>query len=90
MPRKASAIVVNGEAAVREARTKWRTRQVLDAATRLMERSGFHAMSIQALADAADVSVGLIYQYLGNKEDVLKAVVVDILDSYRDQVPTAI
>jgi AcrR family transcriptional regulator len=90
MPRKANAIVIDGEAAVREARTKWRVRQVLDAATRLMERSGSHAMSIQALADAADVSVGLIYQYLGNKEDVLKAVVVDILDSYRDQVPTAI
>jgi AcrR family transcriptional regulator len=55
-----------------------------------MGKSGFHAMSIQALADAADVSVGLIYQYFGNKEDVLKAVIVDILDSYRDEVPIAI
>jgi AcrR family transcriptional regulator len=55
-----------------------------------MGESGFHAMSIQALAEAAEVSVGLIYQYFGSKEDVLQAVIVDILEAYRDEVPTAI
>jgi AcrR family transcriptional regulator len=80
----------DGGSAVKAARTQWRTRQVLDAATSLMEHIGFHAMSIQALADEAEVSVGLIYQYFGSKEDVLQAVIVDILDAYRDDVPEAI
>jgi AcrR family transcriptional regulator len=76
--------------AAKAARIRWRTRQVLDAATTLMQDTGFHAMSIQALAQEADVSVGLIYQYFGNKEDVLQAVLVDILEAYRQAVPEAI
>jgi AcrR family transcriptional regulator len=55
-----------------------------------MGQSGFHGMSIQTLADTADVSVGLIYQYFGGKEDVLEAVIVDILSSYQAKVPAAI
>jgi AcrR family transcriptional regulator len=79
-----------GRSAVKAARTQWRTRQVLEAATTLMERTDFHAMSIQALAEEADVSVGLIYQYFGSKEDVLHAVIVDTLEAYRQTVPAAI
>jgi AcrR family transcriptional regulator len=79
-----------GRSAVKAARTQWRTRQVLEAATTLMERTDFHAMSIQALADEADVSVGLIYQYFGSKEDVLHAVILDTLEAYGQTVPAAI
>jgi AcrR family transcriptional regulator len=71
------------------ARVQRRTRQILQAATRLMQESGFHAMSMQSVADAANMSVGLIYKYFGNKEDVLRAVIVDILEDFRDQVPAA-
>jgi AcrR family transcriptional regulator len=80
----------DGRSAVKAARTQWRTRQILDAATTLMEDSGFHAMSIQSLADEAEVSVGLVYQYFGSKEDVLQAVIVDILTAYSERVPDAI
>lgn len=79
-----------GRSAVKAARTEWRTRQILDAATTLMERVGFHAMSIQALADEAEVSVGLVYQYFSSKEDVLQAVIVDILNAYGEHVPDTI
>jgi AcrR family transcriptional regulator len=79
-----------GQAAVKRARTEWRTRQVLDAASSLMSEIGFHAMSVQALAERAEISVGLIYQYFGSKEDILQAVIVDILDAYGDDVPEAI
>ena len=71
------------------ARVQRRRRQILQAATRLMQESGFHAMSMQSVADAANMSVGLIYKYFGNKEDVLRAVIVDILEDFRDQVPAA-
>ena len=71
------------------ARVQRRRRQILQAATRLMQESGFHAMSMQSVADEANISVGLIYKYFGNKEDVLRAVIVDILEDFRERVPAA-
>ena len=79
----------NREARV-DARVRRRRRQILAAATNLMQQSGFHAMSMQSVADEAKVSVGLIYQYFGNKEDLLRGVVVDILEDFRDEIPQAL
>ena len=75
--------------AVRAVRVNSRRRQVLDAAVAVMQRTGFHQMSMQALAEEAKVSVGLIYKYFGGKEDVLLATIVDILDAFRDQLEPA-
>ncbi|MBK7720998.1 MAG: TetR/AcrR family transcriptional regulator [Austwickia sp.] len=55
-----------------------------------MHSTGYHAMSMQQLADRADVSVGLIYQYFGGKEDILRALIQDILEDFRDRVPMAV
>jgi len=73
-----------------DARVRRRRRQILSAATTLMQRSGFHDISMQSVADEAQISVGLIYQYFGNKEDLLRGVVVDILEDFRDQIPQAL
>lgn len=54
-----------------------------------MCRNGFHATSMQALAEEADISVGLIYQYFGNKDDLLLAVIVDILEEFAREIPPA-
>lgn len=67
-----------------------RSRQLLDAAARLMEREGSEAVSMQALATEAGVSVGLIYRYFGSKDDVLLAVITDVLDAFATAVPLAI
>lgn len=77
-------------AARTDARVQRRRRQILDAATEVMSRAGFHATAMQAVAERAGISVGLIYQYFGNKDDLLLAVIVDILEDFRDQVPAAI
>jgi AcrR family transcriptional regulator len=77
------------EEVVRAARRDTRRRQVLDAAVSVMQRTGYHQMSMQALADEAKVSVGLLYTYFGGKEEVLLAAVLDILDSFRDQLTPA-
>lgn len=76
--------------AARAVRAEWRTRQLLTAAARLMERDGFHGVSMQALADEASVSVGLIYRYFGNKDELLLAVIVNVLNAFATQVPAAI
>lgn len=76
--------------AARAVRAEWRSRQLLTAAARLMERDGFHGVSIQALADEASVSVGLIYRYFGSKDHLLLAVIVDVLDAFAARVPPAV
>lgn len=78
------------EEAVRAVRTDSRRRQILDAAVKVMQQTGFHQMSMQDLATEADVSVGLIYTYFGGKEDLLLATIVRIQDAFRDQLAPVI
>lgn len=76
--------------AARQARTQQRVGQLLTAAARLMERKGSHAVSMQAVADEAGVSVGLIYRYFGGKDDLLLAVIVHVLETFAAEVPAAV
>ncbi|MEB3062088.1 TetR/AcrR family transcriptional regulator [[Mycobacterium] zoologicum] len=78
------------EEAVRAARTDSRRRQILDAAVKVMQQTGFHQMSMQDLATEADVSVGLIYKYFGGKEDLLLATIVRIQEAFSDQLAPVI
>ena len=76
--------------AARLTRAQRRSEQLLGAAARLMERDGSQAVSMQAVAEEAGVSVGLIYRYFGGKDDLLLAVIVDVLDAFATRVPGAI
>lgn len=80
---------LSGEQAVRAARAKWRTGQILTVAARLLRGGGFAAMSMQELAREAGVSVGLIYRYFDSKQDVLVAIIEDVLTAFADRVPAA-
>lgn len=76
--------------AARLTRAQQRSEQLLGAAARLMERDGSQAVSMQAVAEEAGVSVGLIYRYFGGKEDLLLAVIVDVLEAFAERVPHAV
>ncbi|WP_037370769.1 TetR/AcrR family transcriptional regulator [Amycolatopsis orientalis] len=76
--------------AARRTLAEHRSRQLLKAAARLMEREGSEAVSMQALAKEAGVSVGLIYRYFGSKDDILLAVIIDVLDAFATEVPAAV
>jgi TetR/AcrR family transcriptional regulator, cholesterol catabolism regulator len=76
--------------AARLTRAQQRSEQLLRAAARLMERDGSQAVSMQAVAEEAGVSVGLIYRYFGGKDDLLLAVIVDVLDAFAVRVPEAV
>lgn len=78
-----------GEAAVRAARIRWRTGQLVAVATRLLRDTGLEALSMQELAREAGVSVGLIYRYFRGKEDLLTAVIVEVLGEFAERVPAA-
>jgi AcrR family transcriptional regulator len=66
-----------------------RRRQVVAASIALFGKRGYYATTIRDIAMRAGVSVGLIYQYFGDKEDVLFLAVVEVLDTYRDRIPVA-
>ena len=84
-----SPVHLDPAGAARQARAERRSAQLLEAAARLMERDGSHAVSMQAVAAEAGVSVGLIYRYFGGKDDLLLAVIVGVLDSFAIEVPAA-
>lgn len=84
------SLPVDPAEAARRARALRRKEQLLRAAARLMERDGSEAVSMQAVAGEAGVSVGLIYRYFGGKDDLLLAVIVDVLDSFAKAVPVAV
>ncbi|GAB3610085.1 TetR/AcrR family transcriptional regulator [Humibacter ginsengiterrae] len=76
--------------AARQVLAAHRSRQLLDAAARLMQRDGSEAVSMQALAAEAGVSVGLIYRYFGSKDEILLKVITQVLDAFAVEVPAAI
>ncbi|WP_082634271.1 TetR/AcrR family transcriptional regulator [Arthrobacter alpinus] len=90
LPNQQNVHVFDPAKAASEARATLRKRQLLSAAARLMARDGADSVSMHALATEASVSVGLIYRYFGNKEDLLLAVIVEVLDAFDHQVPAAI
>jgi AcrR family transcriptional regulator len=67
-----------------------RRQQILTAALELFGTKGFHSTTTQNLADRADVSVGLIYQYFKDKEDLLAAAISQIFDAYLSEIPIAV
>jgi len=48
-----------------------RRRQIVDAAVELFIQNGFHKTTTRQIAKAAGVSIGSLYEYVANKDDVL-------------------
>jgi len=90
MSTPANQDLLDPDAAARRTRTEHRSRQLLGAAARLMDKDGSQAVSMQAVAAEAGVSVGLIYRYFGGKDDLVLAVILGVLDAFAERVPRAI
>lgn len=50
-----------------------REQQMLDAAVRVFSRRGFHAASMDEIAETAGISKPMVYAYLGTKEELFIA-----------------
>ena len=48
-----------------------RRAQIVEAANRLVARQGFARTVVRDIAEEADISVGLVYEYVRSKEDIL-------------------
>jgi len=63
----------------RQARSQERVTQILDAAEELFIREGYDATKMRALAQAAGVPIGSIYQFFKDKSEILQALLVRYL-----------
>ncbi|BDU73576.1 TetR/AcrR family transcriptional regulator [Mesoterricola silvestris] len=59
--------------AARQTRSRDTVSAILEAAARILETKGYAAASTNAIARAAGVSVGSLYQYFADRDDVFRA-----------------
>jgi TetR/AcrR family transcriptional regulator, cholesterol catabolism regulator len=67
-----------------------RRAQLTQAAIACFSDRGYHSTTIRDVAERANVSIGLIYQYVGDKEDLLFMALQAVLDTYMRQIPLAL
>lgn len=64
--------------------------RILDASFELFARKGFHGTSVSAIAQKAKVSKGLMYNYFGNKEALLQAIISDMFSAGEREMGTVL
>ena len=72
-----------------EGRKEARRRVILDTATRLFGKHGYHATTVPMIVAEAEVSTGSFYMYFRNKEDVFNAALEELgraVDRVLDEV----
>jgi AcrR family transcriptional regulator len=70
-------------ARVSQAHLDARRRQILDAAALCFARNGFHATSMQDVLKEADLSAGAVYRYFSGKDELITAIISEVLDEVR-------
>jgi AcrR family transcriptional regulator len=60
--------------------------RILDACAELLDEVGYDALSTRAVAERADVAIGSVYRFFGNKRALADALAVRNLDRYADRV----
>ncbi len=63
-----------------------RSREILEIAARIICREGYEKASIQAIADACDLTKGGLYHHIRSKEDLLLAIMHYGMDLFEEQV----
>ncbi len=65
-------------------------RKIIDTASALYARKGFTATSIEEIAEAAGVSLPVTYHYVRNKSEIMRLIMEDVLQAFRDGLTTQI
>jgi TetR/AcrR family transcriptional regulator len=67
----------------RREREKLRQRQeVLDVALQLFSEKGYHNVSMHEIAAEAEFAIGTLYKFFRNKEDLYKALILQLSDRF--------
>ena len=75
----------------RREREKLRQRQeILATALDLFSQKGYHNVSMQEIAAQAEFAIGTLYKFFQNKEELYKALVLELCDEFEDSIMRAI
>ncbi|HLN63309.1 MAG TPA: TetR/AcrR family transcriptional regulator [Symbiobacteriaceae bacterium] len=55
---------------------------IVAAAVQLFHQKGFHATSMQEIADAVGLQKGSLYHYISSKEELLAVIIQGVIDQY--------
>lgn len=77
-----------------KAPTQERSRQtvttILEACSKILIREGFFGVTTDKIAKEAGVSIGSLYQFFGNKESVVSAVIHDMFKTDHDYIQSRV
>ncbi len=75
----------------RRERERLRQRQdVLDVALRLFSERGYHNVSMHEIAKETEFAIGTLYKFFRNKEDLYKALIMQLSDRFYEALTEAI
>ncbi len=83
---KSDGEVLSRSALRRQREREERYQTILNAAESLFVKEGYHQTSINKIADLAEVSVGTVYFYFKNKEDLLIQLLDGITYLFRSRI----
>jgi AcrR family transcriptional regulator len=64
--------------------------EIVRAAVKLFSEQGYYNATIQSIAREAGISVGLVYQYFREKDDLLFLSLKNVLETYEREIPLAL
>jgi len=67
-----------------------RRAEIIRAAVKLFSEQGYYNTTIQSIAREAGISVGLVYQYFREKDDLLYLSLKDVLETYEREIPQSL
>jgi len=63
---------------------------MLAAALELFSKKGYHNVSMQEIAQAAEFAIGTLYKFFNNKEDLYKALSLELSYKFHDALTQAV
>jgi TetR/AcrR family transcriptional regulator, fatty acid metabolism regulator protein len=76
----------NSAATKEEIVREFRVREILDAARRVVAQYGFQGVTLDRVAEEANIAKGTIYLYFQNKEELLKAAIEQGIKDFTSQL----
>jgi TetR/AcrR family transcriptional regulator, cholesterol catabolism regulator len=64
--------------------------QIINAAIQQFGQNGFHSTTIQDIAKTAGISIGMIYQYVGDKEELLYLSVFEVVEQIVKEIQSSL
>jgi TetR/AcrR family transcriptional regulator len=65
-------------------------KEMLAAALELFSEKGYHNVSMAEIAQSAEFAIGTLYNFFKNKEDLYKALMLELADTFHEELTRAI